>query len=58
MDLGIPHVYYWPSFEAIRWLGSHAGPVFGVEGTDYRHIGESYLREIMSAFVDYYFKPE
>lgn len=57
MDLKIPYVYYWPSFEAIRWLGCHSGPVYGVEGTDMRHIGPSYLQEIMRAFVEYYFHP-
>lgn len=57
MDLGIPHVYYWPSFEAVRWLGCHVGPVYGSEGTDHRHVGPSYLNEIMGAFVEYFFKP-
>jgi hypothetical protein len=53
----IPGVYYWPSFEAIRWLGGHFGPIYGSEDEDLRHPGQSYIDEILGAFVDSFFRP-
>lgn len=53
----IPDVYYWPSFDAIRWLSGHVGPLFGVEGEDQRHPGQSYIDEILGAFVEHFFLP-
>ena len=53
----IPDVYYWPSFDAIRWLSGHVGPLYGVEGEDQRHPGQSYIDEILGAFVEHFFLP-
>jgi hypothetical protein len=55
MELRLPDVHYWPSFDAIRWLSRHVGPVYGVEGEDHRHPGQSYIDEILSAFVESFF---
>jgi hypothetical protein len=57
MALKMPGVHYWPSFDAIRWLGGHVGPVYGVEGVDQRHIGQSYIDVILEAFVEHFFIP-
>jgi hypothetical protein len=57
MDAQFPDVYYWPAFEGIRWLGAHLGPVYGVEGVDQRHVGQSYIQEIIDAFVEHFFVP-
>ncbi len=53
----IPGVHYWPSFEAIRWLGGHIGPMFGSEDSDLRHVPPHYIKTITDAFVDAYFLP-
>jgi hypothetical protein len=58
MTRNIPDVYYWPAFEGIRWLSGHLGPIYGVEGEDQRHPGQSYINEILSAFVDSFFQPK
>lgn len=57
MEKNLPDVFYWPSFEAIRWLGGHIGPIFGVGGVDQRHPGEVFLDEIMDAFVKAFVRP-
>jgi tetratricopeptide (TPR) repeat protein len=30
-------IFYWPSFEAFRWLGAHVGPVFGADDKTANH---------------------
>jgi len=51
----IKDVYYWPSFEIVRWLGGHSGPFFGTNGQDARHIDQNVLDIIMSLFIRRYF---
>jgi hypothetical protein len=53
-----PGVSYWPSFEAIRWLGSHVGQIFGTEGENHRHPGPSYIQAVVDEFVSAYFEKE
>jgi hypothetical protein len=57
MEKNLNDVSYWPSFEALRWLSGHMGPIFGVEGADQRHPGDSFLAEIMDAFVKAFVRP-
>lgn len=54
LSAGLANIYYWPSFEIIRWLGGHAGPYFGVNGQDNRHIDENVLTVIMQIFIERY----
>jgi hypothetical protein len=53
----IPNVYYWPSFEIVRWLGGHIGPFFGIEEQDQRHVAPSCIRLITDLFIERYFLP-
>lgn len=57
MEEQIPDVYYWPSFEIVRWLGGHAGPFFGIEGQDHRHVAPSCVKLITDLFIERYFLP-
>ncbi len=57
MEEQIPGVYYWPSFEIVRWLGGHAGPFFGIEEQDQRHVAPSCVKLITELFIERYFLP-
>jgi hypothetical protein len=46
-----PGFYYWPSFEIVRWLSAHTGPVFGTEDGATLHVSETLVNDIMAAFV-------
>ena len=49
-------VYYWPSFEAVRWLAPHHGRIFGIgDGVDHRHIEREKIDVITSLFLKYFF---
>ncbi|MGN5038161.1 GSCFA domain-containing protein [Aeromonas sp. 75A] len=52
MNDKIDAVYYWPSFEAVRWLGPHIGKCYGSDDGVSRHINESIISDIISVFVD------
>lgn len=45
------NVHYWPSFEIVRWLGSHLGPVYGTEDDLPRHVSDELVRIITTLFV-------
>lgn len=47
-----PEVRYWPSFEVVRWMGSHLGPVFGAEDRHPRHVSNFLVDEIVKAFIE------
>ncbi|MGE3334764.1 MAG: GSCFA domain-containing protein [Rhodospirillaceae bacterium] len=57
MEEQIPDVYYWPSFEIVRWLGGHVGPFFGIEEQDQRHVAPSCVKAITDLFIERYFLP-
>ncbi len=58
MEEAIPDVYYWPSFEVVRWVSGHMRPFFGGIGAlDMRHIPSTLLATIMEVFIEAYFKP-
>lgn len=56
MDEQIPDVYYWPSFEIVRWVGGHVGPFFGTDGVDQRHVSPACIDLITSLFIEHFFE--
>jgi hypothetical protein len=44
-------VRYWPSFEVVRWVGSHLGPVFGAEDGQPRHVSNFVVDAIVRNFI-------
>ncbi|MHB1207566.1 MAG: GSCFA domain-containing protein [Rhodospirillaceae bacterium] len=57
MSEDIEGLYYWPSFEIVRWLGGHVGPFFGTGGVDQRHVSPEILDIITSLFIESFFVP-
>ena len=48
-------LYYWPSFEIVRWLGSHLGEsLFGEDGNT-RHVNRKTVRLVLESFIRHYF---
>lgn len=46
---------YWPSFEIVRWLGSHINTsLFGEDGNS-RHVNRAAVELILDAFIDAFF---
>ncbi len=56
MDEAIPDLFYWPSFEIVRWLGGHVGPFFGTGGVDQRHVAPEILDLITGLFIETFFE--
>jgi len=54
-------VLYWPSFEIVRWLGTHFSqslpPVFGVEDGNSRHVSAWVVNLIIDQFLSCYAIP-
>lgn len=48
--LNLPDLYYWPSFEIVRWLGAHTGPVLGTDGNTH-HVDPGLVECIISNFL-------
>jgi len=58
MTLALPDVYYWPSFEAVRWIGSHMPfQMYGTDDGNPRHVGRHYIQTIVDSFIQKYFEP-
>jgi hypothetical protein len=51
MQKHLEGVRYWPSFEIVRWVGSHLGPVFGAEDGQPRHVSNFIVDAIVGAFI-------
>lgn len=53
------NVYYWPSFEMIRWVGSHVPDSLYCRGAgttdDTRHVPQEVVSTIISLFIKNYF---
>jgi hypothetical protein len=47
-------VWYWPSFEIIRWLGAHLGPVFGADDGLARHVNKAMIGLVIDLFLKHY----
>jgi hypothetical protein len=55
----LPGVYYWPSFEIVRWVGGHLPyPAFGVPDRRARHVSRYLVAEIIDAFVEAFYTSE
>ncbi len=52
MRAGIANLHYWPSFEIVRWLGAHTGPVFGVDDGFASHVSQELIDMIIDLFVE------
>jgi hypothetical protein len=53
---GLPGVYYWPSFEIVRWVGGHVPwPAYGFNRGDSRHVTRYLVAEIIDAFVESFY---
>ena len=50
------NVSYWPSFEIVRWLGSHLPPVFGTDDGISRHVSSDMVELIVRLFLRHYAK--
>lgn len=55
---GVPDLYYWPSFEMVRWFGGHIGKVFGVDDGSPFHVSQSLVDRILLAFIRVFGKSE
>lgn len=55
MGEGHEDLYYWPSFEIVRWLGGHIEEaLFGEDGNT-RHINRKTVRMILETFIRHYY---
>lgn len=48
----IENLYYWPSFEIVRWLGSHMPMQFFGGSEDHRHVDRWLIDKIMAFFIE------
>lgn len=52
-------VYYWPSFEIVKWLGCHLPyPVYGTDDGVVRHVSRFVVNKILELFVEHYYGKE
>lgn len=55
-DRGWKDVYYWPSFEVVRWLGAHTAlPAFGADDSVSRHVSNWLVELIVDQFSRHLF---
>ncbi|MDG2321162.1 MAG: GSCFA domain-containing protein [Rhodospirillaceae bacterium] len=55
---GAEHVYYYPSFEIVKWLGcSLSFMAFSMEDDNTRHVSRWYVINIIKEFVSAFFEP-
>jgi GSCFA family len=58
LERGLGGVYYWPSFEVVRWGGAHLPwRAYGLDDRNPRHVSRYLVREIIDAFVDSFYVP-
>jgi len=54
-----PNVFYWPSFEMVKWYGCHTNwPVYGMDESIVRHVSRYVLINIIKVFVELFFDTE
>jgi hypothetical protein len=54
----LPNVYYWPSFEMVRWLGAHLPwPAYGFNRGDSRHVTRYLVAQIIDSFIEAFYTP-
>ena len=53
-----PEVYYWPSFEVVRWAGGHLPwPAYGLHNRKPRDVSQRLVGEIIAAFIEAFYTP-
>jgi hypothetical protein len=53
------NVYYWPSFEIVRWAGAHLSwPAYGFHDDRSRHVTRYLVGEIIDAFAEAFYSPD
>lgn len=59
---GMPSVYYWPSFEMVRWTGGHLDQATYAEpskpGNSMRHPADFVVDHVVDAFVEAFYTPQ
>jgi GSCFA family protein len=54
----LANVWYWPSFEVVRWAGGHLPwPAYGIPDRRARHVTRYLVAEIIDAFVEAFYTP-
>jgi GSCFA family protein len=52
-------VYYWPSYEVVKWVGPHLDwPAYGLHNRKPRDVSKQLVAAIIDAFVEAYYTPE
>ena len=58
MSRELEGVYYWPSFEIVRWCGAHLPwRSYGLDDRNPRHVSRYLVAEIIDAFVESFYTP-
>ena len=57
-SLGLENVYYWPSFEIVRWIGANLPRSTYGSGGSSRRVDKELVGEIVDAFVEAFWTPE
>jgi hypothetical protein len=59
MSRRLDNVWYWPSFEIVRWLGGHAPwAAFGEDEGKPRDVNRRLVAAILDAFIEAFFTPD
>jgi hypothetical protein len=54
----LPGVYYWPSFEIVRWAGAHLPwQAYGIPDSVPTHTSRYLVAQIMEAFIEAFYTP-
>ena len=54
LNQNIPNMFYWPSFEIVRWLIPHVDSPFGNDDGSNFHVNEQIINMIMDLYVETY----
>ena len=54
LNQNIPNMFYWPSFEIVRWLIPHVDSPFGNDDGSNFHVNEQIINMIMDSYVETY----
>jgi GSCFA family protein len=55
----LENVYYWPSYEIVRWVGGHLPwPAYGFNRGDSRHVTRFLVAKIIDSFMEAFYTPE
>jgi hypothetical protein len=53
-----PHVYYWPSYELVRWVGAHLPwQAYGLDKPKPRSVSRYLVDQIVDAFLESFYRP-